>query len=99
MTIGRKEFDISPIEESVEFLLRGKVPFEFRTTVTGNLHDKEDFYKIGKWIKGTKNYFLQPYRHSENVIKEGITVPEKSDLEGFLSVLEPFVPGAEIRGI
>ena len=51
--------DIGLIEQSVRFLLKGTVEYEFRTTVTGKFHESADFMKIGKWLSGASKYFLQ----------------------------------------
>ena len=64
--------DISKIEESVAFLMEGKVDYEFRTTVVSEFHEKEDILKISEWIKGAKRYFLQNFVDSGNLIKKNI---------------------------
>jgi len=54
--------NIKDIEESVEFLKTGVVPFEFRTTVVPGVHNKEDFLEIAKWIGGKDVvYYLQDF--------------------------------------
>ena len=42
------------IKESVEFLKKGNIDFEFRTTVVNTIHTKQDFLEIAKWIGGPK---------------------------------------------
>ncbi|MBR3942465.1 MAG: anaerobic ribonucleoside-triphosphate reductase activating protein [Clostridia bacterium] len=64
--------DISKIEESVAFLMEGKVDYEFRTTVVSEFHEKEDILKISEWIKGAKRYFLQNFVDSGNLIEKNI---------------------------
>lgn len=98
-TIDKDNFDIAAIEESVDFLKENHVPYEFRTTVTNELHTPSDFEKIGGWVKGCPLYFLQPYRDSENVIRRGLTSPPDTILKLMKSALEPFVGDVQIRGI
>lgn len=64
--------DISKIEESVAFLMEGKVDYEFRTTVVSEFHENEDILKISEWIKGAKRYFLQNFVDSGNLIEKNI---------------------------
>jgi len=53
---------IENIKESVDFLKRGNVGFEFRTTVVNTVHKKEDFIEIAKWIGGKNvTYYLQNF--------------------------------------
>lgn len=99
VTVGKEKFDIAPVEESVEILLSEKVDYEFRTTVTNELHTVEDFYEIGQWINGAKNYYLQAYRDSENVILRRFTTPDKEFLNRAKAVLMPFAANVDIRGI
>mgnify|MGYP000249509477 CR=1 FL=1 len=61
MTIGIEEYDMSNIFQSVDFLMSGDVPYEFRTTVVRQFHKREDFAAIGRWIKGAKQYYLQSF--------------------------------------
>lgn len=56
------EIDMEKIQESVEIIKKSGLPYEFRTTVVPGIHTEEDFDAIGKWIRGTKNYYLQPFR-------------------------------------
>jgi len=54
--------NINNIEESVDFLKQGLVDFEFRTTVVPNIHTKDDFIDIAKWIGGKNiKYYLQNF--------------------------------------
>ena len=58
-TCGLPEgYDLSKIIESKEFLMEGRVDFEFRTTVAKPFHEESDFIKIGEWLKGNEKYFL-----------------------------------------
>ena len=57
-TAGIVRADLEAIHETVEFLKSGEVDYEFRTTVTRELHKKEDFLKIRRWLSGSRRYFL-----------------------------------------
>ena len=71
LTAGVENFDLSPVQESVEFLLSSSVDYEFRTTVVKEFHDENDFLAIAKWLQGAKQYFLQQFVDSGNLIKPG----------------------------
>ena len=92
---------IEKIRESVLLLLQGKVDYEFRTTVTGNLHTADDFEKIGKWIAGAKRYFLQKFRNSENLLTDDGSVfeVEAELLSEYQKIVRKFVMNVQIRGI
>lgn len=100
-TVGLPEIDLAPIRESVEFLLEGRVPYEFRTTVLPAFQKEEDFPKIGEWIRGAEKYFLQNFVDSGELIagQNGFSAYTKDDLERFASFLRPFVKSVELRGV
>ena len=90
-----------PVRESAEYLLSGPVAYEFRTTVTGNLHEAADFVSIGRWLAGAKRYYLQGFRDS-GAILGGDAAPfavTEEQLRSFLAAVKPFIPAAEIRGV
>ena len=99
-TVGLAEnYDLAPIIESKNYLMEGKVDFEFRTTVAKPFHTEEDFYLIGEWIKGDEKYFLQQFKDSGDIIGKEISSYNESEMENFLNVLLPFVPNAQLRGV
>ena len=98
-TVGKINLDIERIEESVELLKEGQIPYEFRTTVVRELHTKEDFIAIGEWLTGAEAYFLQSYRDNENVIKKGFTAYAKQEIETFAVLLRANIGRVELRGV
>lgn len=67
-TVGLEHVDLGAVFESVDYLKSGVVDYEFRTTIVKELHKTEDIRMLGKWLQGSRRYFLQAYRDSENVI-------------------------------
>ncbi len=98
-TAGTKSVDIQKIEDSVNFLLQGKVDYEFRTTVVSGLHEAKDFEKIGLWIKGAKKYFLQNFVDSGNLIKSGLCAVSLDKLKEFQEIVKPHVEKIALRGV
>ncbi len=92
------DVDLDAVEKSIMLLKNGGTDFEFRTTVVSQLHDEEDFLRIGQWIKGDEKYFLQRFKDSENVPYAKLTPPDDETLGRFLSAVQRFVPNAAIRG-
>ena len=99
LTIGREDFDVTPIRESVRMLMAGGTDYEFRTTVVAELHDEADFRAIGQWIAGAKRYFLQPYTDRETVPTAGLSAPSEARLDRFLSIAREYVPETQLRGV
>lgn len=101
-TISNSEFRISNFSEqitrSVDILMQGLVDFEFRTTLTRELHSPEDMEKIGRWIGGSEKYFLQTYRDEGDLIEGGFTAYNREETEELLGIVKKYLPNAEIRG-
>ena len=98
-TIGVENFDITPINKTVEILKQGKVPYEFRTTVVKELHEAADFEIIGKWLEGAPRYFLQQFVDSGDLIGEGMSAHSEETMKEFLGIVQKYIPTAELRGI
>lgn len=99
MTIGIDEYDMSNIFQSVDFLMSGEVPYEFRTTVVRQFHKREDFAAIGRWIKGAKRYYLQSFVDSGDLIGSGVTGYTKEIMEQALEIVQRNIPNAKLRGV
>ena len=98
-TIGRPDFDITPIRESVQILMEGSVDYEFRTTAVDQFHDEEDFHAIARWLGGAKRYFLQPFTDRDTVPVAGLSAPAPKTLDRYAAILRDAVPDTTIRGI
>ena len=96
---GMMHPDLTAIQETVSFLLHGKLDYEFRTTVVKELHNENDFIQIGQWLKGAKAYYLQAYRDSDEVLQPGFSSYSLEELEHFREILLTTIPLVEIRGI
>ena len=100
ITAGLKpDYSLADIYESKEILMQGNVDFEFRTTVADPLHDEADFYEIGKWLEGDEKYFLQVFKDSGDIIGSELKPYSEERMRGFLDILLPFVPNAQLRRV
>ena len=96
--VGLSHFDISKIEESTDFLMHKKVPFEFRTTLVRELHSRGDIVAIGEWLRGDESFFLQSYKDSGDVISSGFSAYDEKETKDLLNTLREYIPNAQIRG-
>lgn len=98
-TVGIPSLDLTPINGSVDLLMQGTVPFEFRTTVAHPFHTAADFDAVGRWIAGAPRYFLQGYVDSGDILGTDVTPCSKAEMEQCLAAVRPYVPAAQIRGV
>jgi pyruvate formate lyase activating enzyme len=99
MTAGVEGLDMAPILESAALLMGGSLPYEFRTTVVKELHEAEDFEKIGRWIEGAAAYYLQSFIDSGDVIRGGLSAHPKEKLEEFVTTVRKYVSNSHLRGV
>ena len=98
-TVGIPNFDLSPIEESIQILKTSGVDYEFRTTVVQELHTADDIRAIAQWVQGAPTYALQKFVDSGNLISTGLHSPEPLVLEGFSRIAAPFFKQVLVRGV
>ena len=97
--IAGVKLDSSKLKESIDFLIEGHVPYEFRTTVVKDFHTRESFEKMAELIKGADRYFLQGYVDSDKVIAPGLSAYTYEEMQEFLPIFDGKVKLVEIRGV
>ena len=99
-TIGVPGFDLTPVERTVDYLLGGPVEYEFRTTVVKGLHTRESLIEAARWIAGAKEYFLQQFKDSGDVIAiEGLSAFTGEEMHALADAVRPYVPAVQVRGV
>lgn len=98
-TTGINNLDLSKIEESVDFLINGKIDFEFRTTIVNEYHTVEDIQDIVVWLKGTHKYFLQNFVDSGDLIGTDLTAVTFEKLREMQQKATEIIPNVELRGV
>lgn len=96
-TTGCTETDLTRIEESIQILKEGTIPYEFRTTVVRQLHEPEDIVKISNWIGDETGWYIQSYKDSDYVIQSGFSAYSKEELESMLSRIKNI--NCSLRGV
>lgn len=92
------------LEESIRFLLREQVDYEFRTTVVAQLHDEESVLRMGQWMASlaqgekVRRWFVQPFADRDTVLFAGLSAPDESQLTEFVGILSRFSVHSALRG-
>ncbi len=80
------------VKKSIKFLLKGKVAYEFRTTLVKEFHTVEDIVEIAKAIKGTEVYYLQNFRIDTEVVgRKRFTPMDEKTMEEIVKQASKFV--------
>ena len=97
-TVGLPGFDLTPVRQSAALLLEGTVDYEFRTTVCAPLHTPRDMEELGRWLKGARRYFLQPFADSGALVGSGVSPPSEDEIKALRDSVLPYIPNTQIRG-
>lgn len=98
-TCGLSSLSLDDIEKSAELLKEEKVDYEFRTTMVKEFHEDFDVVSLGKWLKGSKRYFLQNFEARESCIQEGLHCLDVLKLKEYQKELCKYIANVSIRGI
>ena len=93
------QVDMDSICKSVEYLLSAPVTYEFRTTAAKGIVDPEDFLGIARWIAGARQYFVQGFVDSGDLLGTGAAPYSKEEMEQLRQSVLPYVPTALLRGV
>ena len=100
-TVGLTAFDVAPVEESMDFLMAGHIPFEFRTTLVKGLHTPEGVAEMGRRLAGEEKFFLQTFEDSGDLIAgegDALSSFTPAETQELLCILRQYVPNAQTRG-
>ncbi|MBR5343578.1 MAG: anaerobic ribonucleoside-triphosphate reductase activating protein [Oscillospiraceae bacterium] len=99
-TAGLRDPDLAAVERSKDFLLEGHVDYEFRTTVVKGLHTAESLKEAAAWIRGAKEYYLQQFKDSGDIIAiEGLGAFSGAEMRALAEQIRPIVPAVKLRGV
>lgn len=95
------KLDWENIKKSVKILMTSGLLYEFRTTVVPGLLVKEDFQKMGEFIKGASKWYLQHFKSDTELVdasyktQKGYTTKEMNE---FAAIGREHVKLCEVRG-
>ena len=90
---------LSWVRASVDLLLDSSIEYELRTTVCKPLHTEKEMEEIGRWLRGAKRYFLQPFVDTGNLVSGGVQAHTQDELTRLRQAVLPDIPNTQLRGI
>ncbi len=87
------------VDESIKFLLKGKIPYEFRTTALSSQLLIKDFEEIGKLISGADKYFIQKFVPSK-ILDDNLLADKgytDSEIKCIMNILKLYIMRVGIR--
>lgn len=99
LTAGITNFHTENILESIELLKECSIDYEFRTTVVRELHTEEDLIEVAHMLEGCKQYFLQSFKDSGNILTDGYSAYSDSEMIALYNTIKTILPVTKLRGI
>ena len=94
----KESIDARKIMDSINLLLAGNKPYEFRTTCVSPFVDLGNIEEIGGMIKGAQQLFLQECIKQKNLIgNKQYQIIDEKDLSELAKRVTPYVVNCEIR--
>ncbi len=93
------EVDLNAIEQSIEFLLQGTVPYEFRTTVTRTFHTASSLSEVAERLRRADKWYLQQFVHGTDLIDPLVEGYTDDELRKLYRIVKEICPNAMLRGI
>lgn len=90
---------LSKVRESADLLLNSPTDYEFRTTVCKPLHTEKEMEEIGRWLRGAKRYFLQPFVDTGDLVSGGVQAHTQDELTRLQQAVLSDIPNTQLRGI
>lgn len=86
------------VAESAALLMAGQVEYEFRTTVCSPFHTPQDMEEIGRWLQGARQYYLQGFVDSGDLVRGGVQALSAEEMTALREAVLPWIPNTRIRG-
>ena len=96
--MDKDTFSVHNVEESVAYLKQGNVPYELVTTVLRNYHSLDDLLALATWIGPADNYYLQQFRPSDTVIRQGLEAYTLEEVMEMKKEIQKIIPNVRLRG-
>lgn len=97
--ITSRAIKAAAIRKSVKLIINSGIDYEFRTTILPRFHDICELKRIGRMIKGAKNYYLQRFRagNTLNPVFRFERTYNEEDLEIMAETMRPYVSYVGVR--
>lgn len=90
---------LDAVKQSAALLMENNINYEFRTTCVHPLHDTEAMAQIGQWLAGARNYYLQNFVDSGDLVGTGVTGLPPQTMEALRQAVLPYIHNTQLRGI
>ena len=99
ITCGFYNLNTTNIKTSINLIMNSGIDYEFRTTLVKGFHESYDMIRIANLLKGCKNYYLQKFKMSDNVLDKKCSSLSNEEMQRYLEIVRSQIPNAKLRGV
>jgi pyruvate formate lyase activating enzyme len=89
---------VARVKESIELLICGTLPYEFRTTLVSEMIDEKGIADMADLLRGAKKLFLQKFEDRGGNLAEGLTAVPLETAKLYQEILSKEVEQVALRG-
>lgn len=97
-SIGMKDFDVRPIQESIEYLITDPVDYQVEVQLVKGYHTKQSVAQLAKWIQGVKKVVVHTQVDGTQTIVPGLEPLDEDQQQACIEQLEAVIPVVEVEG-
>ena len=97
--VTKCKVNIKDILDSIKCLQKGKIEYEFRTTIIKNIHTVDKILNICKFLGKNQHIYLQNFEQSEYVVDKKLESFSKKELKKIEEEVKNKYPNVIVRGI
>ncbi len=99
MTVGIAGVSLENVYKSISLIMGSGLEYEFRTTAVAEYHAPDDFADIARMIKGARAYYIQKFKDSGNLIKEGLHPLSDDEMRECAAKAAQYLDNVCLRGV
>ena len=90
--------DLNRIQESINLLINGNTPYEFRTTIIEEYHNFEDIKGICTLISECSKYRLQKFIDRGTCLVDNLHEVKEEKAKEYINYLKDYIKDVDLRG-
>ena len=98
-TVGIRGVSLDNVLRSIAIIMASGIEYEFRTTAVAEFHTPDDFEQIGSLILGAKNYYIQKFKDSGELISSNLHPLSDEDMLKCAEKAAKYVENVGLRGV
>lgn len=90
-SIGMSSFDVRPINDTIEYLIRSKLDYECTLHIVKEYHTTRSIQAIGKWLKGIRRLIVYNNIEQKHTIVASLHSVSECTYQKYIAILKEYI--------